>query len=554
MGAVGAVGKTAQVAMLEQLALAGVTYIFGNPGTVEQGFLDAMRHVPELQYILTLQESITVAVADGYARAARAPAVVQLHSSVGLGNALGMIYQALRGHTPMVILAGEAGLKYDGLDGYLAADLAGMARPVTKWSTRVVDAGSLLRVIRRALKLAMTPPFGPVFVALPMDVLEAPACEVPVAQPSLTYGAAPERETVLEMATTLLRAERPLFVVGDGVAFSGAQAALTGLAAAVGAEVWGAESSEVNIAMDHPLYRGLLGFMNGEVSRTVTSGADVVLICGTAVFQEVFPVVSGAFNPDARILHISACPDDIAKNYPAHIGVVADPRGTLEALLAAVQSAMTEPARLKVEARTQRISQLIQTERARIMARDLAEEGLAPRFLSRLAALLPADSILLEEGVSHTQMILRHLAASRPGSFYAARGGALGNGIPGPLGIQLARPDATVIGITGDGGCMYTAQALWTAAHHQIPARFVVLNNRRYRILENNLQKYWSTHQQPSWAPLPFFDLSQPAIQFTQLAQSLGVAAGQLADDRHIDNAIHALLRHPGPYLLEVLV
>lgn len=547
-------GKTAQVAMLEQLALAGVKYIFGNPGTVEQGFLDAMRHVPELQYILTLQESITVAVADGYARAARAPAVVQLHSSVGLGNALGMIYQALRGHTPMVILAGEAGLKYDGLDGYLAADLAAMARPVTKWSTRVVDAGSLLRVIRRAMKLAMTPPFGPVFVALPMDVLEAPACEVPVAQPSLIYGAAPERAVVLEMATALLQAERPLFVVGDGVAFSGGQAALTGLAAAVGAEVWGAEWSEVNMAMDHPLYRGLLGFMTGEISRTVTSRADVVLICGTAVFQEVFPAVSGAFNPEARIIHISAAPDDIAKNYPAHLGVVADPRGTLEALLATVQSSMTEPARLKIEARTQRISQIIQTERARILAHDLAEGGLAPRFLSRLAELLPADSIILEEGVSHTPMILRHLASCRPGSFYAARGGALGNGIPGPLGLQLARPDATVIGITGDGGCMYTPQALWTAAHHQIPARFVVLNNRRYRILENNLQKYWSTHDQPSWAPLPFFDLSQPAIQFTQLAQSLGVAASQLADDCHLDDAIYTLLRHPGPYLLEVLV
>lgn len=547
-------GKTAQQAMLEQLALSGVRYIFGNPGTVEQGFLDAMRYVPELQYILTLQESITVAVADGYARAARAPAVVQLHSSVGLGNALGMIYQALRGHTPMVILAGEAGLKHDGMDGYLAADLAEMARPVTKWATRVVDPGSLLRVIRRAMKLAMTPPFGPVYVTLPMDVLEAPAGEAPVAQPSLEYGAAPERATVLEMAATLLRAERPLFVLGDGVAFSGGQAALTGLAEAVGAEVWGAESSEVNIAMDHPLYRGLLGYMNGEFSRTITSAADVVLICGTSVFPEIFPVVSGAFHPDARIMHISACPDDIAKNYPAHIGVVADPRGTLAALLSAVQSGMTEAARVKIEARTRRISQLNQTERARIIARDLAEGGLAPRFLSRLAALLPPEAIVLEEGVSHTAMILRHLPLSRVGSFYAARGGALGNGIPGPLGIQLARPDATVIGITGDGGCMYTPQALWTAAHHRIPARFVVLNNRRYRILENNIQKYWSTHQQPGWAPLPFFDLSQPPIQFTQLAQSMGVAAGQLADDRDVDSAIHALLRHPGPYLLEVLV
>ncbi len=141
--------------------------MFGNPGTVEQGFLDALADYPEFRYILTLQETIAVAMADGYARATKRPTVVQLHSGVGLGNGIGMMYQAMRGHAPLVVIAGEAGIRYDAMDAQMAADLVAMAKPVTKWATRVVDPRSLLRVLRRAIKIAATPPMGPVFVCAP---------------------------------------------------------------------------------------------------------------------------------------------------------------------------------------------------------------------------------------------------------------------------------------------------------------------------------------------------------------------------------------------------
>src|SRR5215212_8927019 len=151
--------------------------MFGNPGTVEQGFLDALSDYPNLKYILTLQESIAVLVADGYARATRRPTLVQIHSSPGVGNAIGNLYQAKRGNAPLVVIAGEAGVRYDAMDAQMAADLVAMARPVTKWATRVTDPESILRVIRRAIKMAATPPMGPVFVCLPADVLDAPRQE-----------------------------------------------------------------------------------------------------------------------------------------------------------------------------------------------------------------------------------------------------------------------------------------------------------------------------------------------------------------------------------------
>src|SRR4029079_2081114 len=169
--------KTGRFAIVEQLLADGITYMFGNPGTVEQGFLDALGEYPEMRYITTLQETIAVGIADGYARASQKPTLVQLHSGVGLGNGIGMWYQAKRGNAPLVVIAGESGVRYDSMDAQMAADLVSMARPVTKWSTSVVDPTSTLRVLRRAIKIAATPPCGPVFVALPMDVLDTELTE-----------------------------------------------------------------------------------------------------------------------------------------------------------------------------------------------------------------------------------------------------------------------------------------------------------------------------------------------------------------------------------------
>src|SRR5262245_9383642 len=176
--------RTGREAIIEQLLADGIPYMFGNPGTVEQGFLDSLGEYPDFKYILSLQETIAVAMGDGYARATQRPTVVQLHSGVGLGNGIGMIYQAKRGNAPLVVIAGESGIRYDSMDAQMAADLVSMARPVTKWATRVVDPTSLLRVLRRAIKMAATPPMGPAFVCLPMDVLDAPNDE-PVVPTSL---------------------------------------------------------------------------------------------------------------------------------------------------------------------------------------------------------------------------------------------------------------------------------------------------------------------------------------------------------------------------------
>ncbi len=344
--------KTGRFAILEQLLADGITYMFGNPGTVEQGFLDALERYPELRYITTLQETIAVGIADGYARATRRPALVQLHSGVGLGNGIGMMYQARRGGAPLVVIAGEAGVRYDSMDAQMAADLVAMARPVTKWATRVVDPSSTLRVLRRAIKLASTPPMGPVFVALPMDVLDAPLGEevVPTSIPETRV--APPAEAIERAAALLASGARPrLAIIGDGIAASEAQAELTRVAELLGAAVWGANCAEVNIDARHPLFRGQLGHMFGEHSRAITAQADAVLICGTYVFPEVFPALEGVFAPGARVVHIDLDAYEIAKNFPVDLGLVADPRLTLERLADELERTLSPAQRADAERR-----------------------------------------------------------------------------------------------------------------------------------------------------------------------------------------------------------
>ena len=551
--------RTGRFALIEQLMADGMSVMFGNPGTVEQGFLDALESYPDFRYILTLQETIAVAMADGHARVTKRPTAVQLHSGVGLGNGIGMMYQAMRGHAPLVVLAGEAGIRYDATDAQMAADLVAMARPVTKWATRVVDPDSLLRVLRRAVKIAATPPMGPVFVCLPADVLDAPSHEEirPTTIPSTRV--VPAQDEVAEAARLLAGADQPIVIMGDGVASSKAQGELARVAELLGAHVWGAEHSEVNLPFDHPLYKGSLGHMFGESSSRVTNAADAVLIVGTYVFPEVFPLLDGVFASDARIVHIDLNAFEIAKNHRVDLGLASDPAVTLAALAEHLESVMSsddvEAARNRLEeseAHSIRARER-QIEQDRSRRNDTPMEAAA--FMERLASRLPEDAMIFDEALTASPDLTRYLVPRLPDHFFQTRGGSLGVGIPGALGMKVARPEKVVIGFTGDGGSMYTIQALWTAAHHDIAAKFVICNNRSYKLLKLNILQYW--REQVGVEPGPFprsFELAPPAIDFVGLAASLGVPGQRVERPEQIDSAIDAMLAHEGPFLIDLII
>ena len=550
--------KTGRSAILEQLLADGVTYIFGNPGTVEQGFLDALGEYPALRYVTTLQETIAVAMADGYARATQRPTVVQLHSGVGLGNGVGMLYQAKRGGAPLVVVAGESGVRYDSMDAQMASDLVSMVRPVTKWASRVTDPASSLRLLRRAVKIAATPPTGPVFLALPMDVLDA-ECQEEVRPTSIPdTRVAPSPEAVRHAAELLAGAERPIAIIGDGVSFAGAQPELQRVVELLGAAVWGANSSEVNIDALHPLFRGQLGHMFGEHSKAITSQADAVLIVGTYVFPEVFPALEGVWGDRARVVHIDLDAYEIAKNFRVDLGLVADPKPTLGLLADELERTLTGEQR---EAGRRRMDDLAEQKRKELesaKAHDREFEGDTPMhpstFMAELARQVGDDVVIFDEALTSSPELTLHIPPRKPGHYFCTRGGSLGVGFPGALGVKLAMPDKTVIGFSGDGGCMYTFQALWTAAHHGIGAKFVVCNNRSYQLLKLNLQQYWLERGFADHAFPASFDLGHPEIRFDELARSMGVPATRVETPEEVGPAIAEALAEPGPYLIDLVL
>lgn len=550
--------KTGQFAVLEQLRADGIKYIFGNPGTVEQGLLDALWDYPDLKYVLTLQETIAVMVADGYARATQQPTVVQIHSTPGLGNAVGALYQAMRGHAPLVVIGGDAGAKYLSMDSQMAGDLVSMARPVTKWSTMVVDPASTLRVLRRAIKIAATPPMGPVYVCLPQDVLDSLAVE-PVRPTSIPNTRVLPNDGLLQEAVEMLvAAERPMIFMGDGVAYSGAQDELTRVAELLGAEVWAADAGELNMSFAHPLYQGSTGHMFGEHSRPVTTRGDVNLIVGTYMLPEVFPNLDDIFAPDAKSIHIDLNAYEIAKNHPVDLGLVSDPKLTLARLADLLDERLSASQRKIAAARIQEFAAARQQARTAELERDAAVRNSEPlhfsAFMEELARHVPEDVVIFDEALTNSPALTRYCTPTRPGSFFQTRGGSLGVGIPGAIGAKLAMPNRTVIGVTGDGGAMYTIQALWSAARHNVDAKFIVCNNRSYRLLQLNIQQYWRENDIAAHDFPLSFDLSKPDIRFADMAQTMGVPGVRVERHDQIAPAIRQAMEHQGPFLIEVIL
>jgi thiamine pyrophosphate-dependent acetolactate synthase large subunit-like protein len=543
--------------LLDQLKIDGITRVFGNPGSSEEGLLDELTRFPEIQYVLGLQEAALVLIANGYALATHKPTVVQLHSSVGLGNALGSLYHVFRKQrSPLIVIAGEAGVAYDALEAHMWLDLAGFARPVTKYAARAIHSGSLLRLLRRCIKMAATPPFGPTFLAVPQDVLDQENHEevTPTIIPETRV--APEPALIARAVDLLIGSTHPVILVGDGVAHAQAHRELARLAEVLGAGVWGAMASEISLPWTHPLYRGLTGHMFGSASRHTVENADAVVICGTYVFPDVFPLTESPFLPDAKVVHIDLDAYAIAKNHPVSLGLVSDPKLTLDMLAQAIEARMTAEQKKAARARAAAIASDKKRTRASMIEGDAAKRSATPLHMSvfaeELAKQLPADAIVFDESLTYSPELTRYVVPGVPGNFFQTPGGTLGIGLPGAVGVKLARPHQTVIGLTGDGGALYTFPALWTAAHHRIGAKFVVCHNRSYRLLKQNLVNYWQEHHSNERDFPESFDIHDPSIDYVSQAKGFGVRGLRVAQIGEISSAIRSMLEDDGPFLLEL--
>jgi benzoylformate decarboxylase len=514
-------------AFLDILKQEGVEILFGNPGTTELPLMDALAVDNELRYVLGLQEAAVMAMADGYAQASGKLAVVNLHVAPGLGNAMGMLYDAQKAASPILLTAGQHDQQFNATEPILWADLPPIARPFVKWSSEVRRLQDLPRLVHRAAKTALAPPTGPVFLSLPGDVLQAEADIDLLAPTRVAPRLRGDPAAVDEAAALLAAAKNPLIMAGDAVAQSRAHAELVALAELVGAPVY-AEivPSSASFPASHPLFRGAMGRITPAI-RQVFEQYDLVFSVGADLFTLSLPSPVEPIPPGVPLIHLDIDPWELGKNYPVAVAILGDPKATLPDLTAAVRQRMSAGQRVAARERLDAAREAIRGEREALVAQARAAAAATPiqplALLHAIGETLPADAVVVDETISSGVGIRQLMRSDDPQSFFGLRGGGIGWGLPAAIGVKLALPERPVVALIGDGSAMYTCQALWTAAHDRIAVVFVIFNNRSYRILKQRLYAQRGLAAQVD--TYVGMELLDPPIDFVSLARSLGIAA-----------------------------
>lgn len=548
-------------AFLDVLSAAGVKYIFGNPGTTELPLNDALVRDRRFQYIFGLHEIPVMAMADGFAQASGNVGVANVHICCGLGNAMGMLYNAHCSGSPVLLTAGQQDRRLRFEEPVLAGDMVSVVRPWTKWAAEVQRVQDMPTAVRRAIQTALTPPTGPVFLALPVDVQMEKCAGLDLSPPSVTdCRVRPPLDALRRAAEVLAQAKNPAILAGSRVTESDAIRELTAVAERLGAPVMAEQATahgRVPFPADHPLYGGSLPLWSPDVRR-VLDGYDLLLVVGMNLLRSyIYHEPSRPIPEQVRLVQMDNDPWQLAKNYPIEVGLLGDLKAglcELDQLLANVLPATHMAA---ARARVERFSTTRREKQENLKKKIDVENQQRPMtplaVMGVLAKVLPADVAVVEEAVTTTNGVLERLGVLKdPTGYFGHRGWALGWGLGCALGVKLAWPERPVLALLGDGAALYGIQGLWTAAHHRIPVTFVLCNNTQYQILKD----CGDVMPLPNMAAKQYLamDLVRPEIDFVSLSRSLGVEARRISELEELSERVHEALAGDKPQLFDVTI
>jgi benzoylformate decarboxylase len=512
--------RDATIDLLRQLDM---TTVFGNPGSTELPFLNNWPN--DFRYILGLQESSVVAMADGFARATGRAAFCNLHSAVGIGHALGSVFTSFRNQTPLVISAGQQARSLLPGQPFLGAtEAANFPKPYVKWSCEPARAEDVPAALAHAYYVAMQKPCGPTFVSIPIDDWSVQTQAIGAR--TVSRDMAPDPGLIAALARAIEAARRPVLVIGPEV--DGAGDAAVALAERIRAPVWASPfSSRVSFPEQHPLFAGFLPAAPQPIAATL-GAHDLVVVLGAPVFTFHVAGDCDLFTSDTQLFQITT-DGEAAASAPIGTGIVGSLRLALPALaklLPASDRAMPPP-RVHAE-------------------KPVARNPIPAEFLLHaISATMPADAIVVEEAPSHRPALQRHLPIRGFGQFYTMASGGLGYGLPAAVGVALAKPDRRTICIIGDGSLMYSIQALWTAAQHRLPLSVIVINNGGYGAMR-------AFSQTLNVKGPPGIDL--PGIDAVQIAAGFGCTALRIGDAASLEAALANAWRVDGPVLVDIQV
>ncbi|WP_276253994.1 thiamine pyrophosphate-binding protein [Halomontanus rarus] len=581
------IGADLFVDALEQY---GVEHVFGNPGTTELPVMNALSG-SDLEYVLGLHEDIAVGAAAGYATTRRYHAddatesegavdpggsgvnpvgVVNLHLAPGTAHGLGNLYAAMVAGAPLVVTAGNHSTDFRHEEPALSGDLVDLADPFTKWSAEVLDVETLPTMLRRAFRVALTPPRGPVFLALPLDVTMAETDATPERLGPIPSAGRGDATQIDRAADLLVDADEPALIVGDGVARAGTDAidAAVDFAEAAGCRVHGEIlASEVNFPGSHDHWVSYVPPDEDLAARTMD--ADTLVFVGTSTNTTLVSHDDALVDPETTCIHVGDDPWELGKNRPADAAVIGDPGEVLADLATRLED------RLDPETRRDRLES-IRDWRANVdvsledtvgsvgddegeSERDGGEaddEGAHPskiRLVEELRETVP-DPYVVDEGVTSKYALMSNWPFEAQG-FVSNKGGGLGYGLPAAVGAAIAEAERdeprNVVGFVGDGSYLYYPHALYTAARNDVDLTVVVSDNQNYRILKDNMEKqFGGGDDDHEFVGMDF----EPSVDLVANAESHGAAAERVDDPDEIRPAIERAIERDGPSVVDVLV
>ena len=543
-------GRSAFLALLKD---EGITHLFGNPGTTELPIMHALKDHPDLTYVMAMQESLVVAIADGYSRASGRLVACNVHVAPGLGNAMGSLYNAQFTGTPMILTAGQQEQGHGLMEPLLYGPLVRMAEPLVKWAVEVTRLEDLPRIVRRAAKIATTPPTGPVFISLPGDILNAEAGIELGRSTRVDTRVKPSDEALQALVERILKAQRPVIIAGDEIVKSDALQEAALLATTLGAAAYQQSAPYgAHFLSESPCFMGALTRSQSQV-REVLAPHDLMIAIGTdplrmSVHSEVEPLPEGM-----PIVQIGLVDWDLAKNFGAEIALKADVKETLRVLIPALEqaggAALEARAKQGIAALASKNWTAKRVNLVEQISKSSERSPVDPDWLSlQIVEAMPDNAILVDEGLTSSRPIGALRAHRDRYGYHALASGGIGWGLPASVGVSLANPDRPVVCFSGDGSAMYSIQALWTAAHHKLPLTVVIANNGGYRIIKQRLLAF---HGDDHYVGMDFID---PKVDFTGLAKSFGLEAMRISDASELKPKLSSAFNSPGPKLIEVMV
>tara|TARA_Y100001934_G_scaffold84718_1_gene105199 strand:- start:83394 stop:85061 length:1668 start_codon:yes stop_codon:yes gene_type:complete len=544
---------TGRSAFLTLLKDEGITHLFGNPGTTELPIMHALKDHPDLTYVMGMQESVVVAMADGYSRATGELVACNVHVAPGLGNAMGALYNCKFTGTPLIITAGQQELGHGLTEPLLYDPLVPIAEPLVKWATEITRLEDMPRIVRRAAKIAMTPPMGPVFISLPGDILNNEAGIDLGSSTRVDTRNRPADDVLNGLADRLLRSANPVIVCGNEIVTSNALNEAGEFAEAIGAAVYQQTVPYgSHFLSEHPCFVGGLSRNQPQVRGTLEP-YDLMIVLGADVLRMSVWDAVDPMPAELPIVQIGLNDWEMGKNYATEVAIGSDVRETLKALTPVLKErggpALSDAAAKRVAALG---SKNWSANRATLIEKiETAGSGepINPDWLMlQISEALPENGIIVNEGVTATRYLNDIHPYRERHDFHGLASGGIGWGIAAAVGVQLAHPDRPVCAIIGDGSSMYSIQAIWSAANQNLPMTYVIVNNGGYRIIKQRLKSF---HQNDHFIGMDFKD---PAINFAALAESMGVTAERVSDPAKLRAALdNSMSNKTGPNLIEVV-